>query len=254
MTRIGFIGTGHIAAPMARALARKGHGVTVSERNAGVVAGLVAEGLGIDVAPNQGVIDASDIVFFCLRPAVWAGVLDGLRWREGQRIVSVMAGVPMAEIAAVCAPVTGISATIPFGFVESGGCPLPVAGDPGVLQALFGDANPVLPQADEAALRYHFAVSALPSGMLGMMEAASGWLAGQTGDAGKAEIYVANLIAGVLGNIEKDGAGRLTAERQALATPKTLNIQMYQGLRDGGSFDALPGLLNRISASMDRDE
>lgn len=32
--RIGFLGTGHIAAPMARALARDGHTVTVSERNA----------------------------------------------------------------------------------------------------------------------------------------------------------------------------------------------------------------------------
>ena len=88
MTRVGFIGTGHIAAPMARALARKGHTVTVSERNAETAAGLVNASLGITVASNQGVIDASDIVFLCLRPALWADALQGLTWRADQQIVS----------------------------------------------------------------------------------------------------------------------------------------------------------------------
>ena len=33
MSRIGFIGTGHIAAPMARFLSAKGHDIAVTERN-----------------------------------------------------------------------------------------------------------------------------------------------------------------------------------------------------------------------------
>jgi len=250
VSRVGFIGTGHIAAPMARALARNGHKVTVSERNAQVAEALVASGLGIAKGANQDVIDASDTVFLCLRPAVWAEAVAGLTWRADHTIISVMAGVPLHDISEVCAPVTNLSVTIPIGFIEFGGCPLPVAGNPDALTALFGDDNPILPQASEAALSDHFAASALLSGVLGFMEAGADWLATQTGDGQKAEIYVANLVAGFLRDMPKATAGDMAAARAALATPGTLNLQMVEGLKAARSFDALPDILSKISASM----
>ncbi|MCG6904413.1 MAG: NAD(P)-binding domain-containing protein [Rhodobacter sp.] len=253
MSRVGFIGAGHIAAPMARALARKGHDVTVSERNAGVAASLAGAGLGIRVAPNQGVVDGADIVFLCLRPAIWADAVAGLDWRAEQQIVSVMAGVPLAEIADSCAPVATLSATIPYGFVEKGGCPLPVAGDPGAVQALFGADNLVLPQDDESALQHHFAASAVVSGVLDFLDTAAIWLAGKTANADAAEVYVANLVSGVLQHMDKSRAGSLAGERSSLATPNTLNLQMVTGLAEAGAFDRLPDILDRVSASMDKD-
>lgn len=251
MSRVGFIGTGHIAAPMARALARNGHKVTVSERNAEVAAELAASGLGIEVASNQAVIDASDTVFLCLRPAIRADVLAPLTFRADQAVISVMAGVALADIAAACAPVTRISATIPYGFIENGGCPLPVAGDPAPLQALFGSDNPVLPQAEEAFLRHHFAASTLASALLGLLETGTNWLADKTGDPKGAEVYVANLAAGLLRDMDRSDAGHLAAEKAALATPNTLNLQMVEGLARARAFDALPALLDQIFASME---
>lgn len=253
MTRVGFIGTGHIAAPMARALARKGHMVTVSERNAEYAAALAGAGLGIEVAPNQGVIDASDVVFLCLRPHVWAGAVQGLTWRADQQIVSVMAGVALDDIAAACAPVAAFSVTIPIGFIENGGCPLPVAGDPAALTALFGEDNPILPQKSEGALNDHFAASALLSGALAFLETGADWLAAQTGDPRQAEIYVANLLTGFLRDMPKADTGDMAAAKWALATPGTLNLQMVEGLAEAQSFDALPTLLSKISASMEPD-
>ncbi len=253
MIRVGFIGTGHIAAPMARALARKGHSVAVSERNAETAAALVASGLGISSAPNQAVIDASDVIFLCLRPQVWADVVAGLAWRADQQIISVMAGVPLAQIADACAPVADVSVTIPIGFVENGGCPLPVAGAPAALTALFGDDNPILPQTSEAALNDHFAASTLLSGVLDFMETGAVWLAAQTGDRDQAEIYVANLVAGFLRDMPKHKAGDMAGAKWALATPGTLNVQMVEGLQKAGSLAALPSILSKISASMEVD-
>jgi pyrroline-5-carboxylate reductase len=250
MTRIGFIGTGHIAAPMARCLARAGHSVTVSERSQQTATALVETGLGIVTAPNQAVLDASDIVFLCLRPPVWQDVVKDLVWRADHSVVSVMAGISLGDLSLVCAPVTDLSITIPYGFIENGGCPLPVAGDPSVLTALFGAENPILPQRDEAALVDFFAASALASGVLHMLEQSSAWLADKTGDADAAEVYVANLISGVLHALPKDRAGGLEAERRALATPGTLNLQMFEGLRRDGAFDRLPALLDSIGQSM----
>lgn len=247
MTRVGFIGTGHISAPMARALARHRHQVTVSRRNAEVSAALAEAGLGIAVAENQEVADASDVVFLCLRPAVWEAAATALTFRPDQQIVSVMAGVPLAEIARVCAPVTRLSVTIPYAFVEFGGCPLPVAGDAGAVTALFGPMNPVLPQNNEAAMASFFAASTMVSGALGLLETGAGWLGARTGDADSAEVYVAALVAGFLRNLDLDRAGRLSEAKWALATPRTLSRQMVEGL----AFDALPDLLDRIERSMD---
>lgn len=250
MTKIGFLGTGHIAAPMARALARDGHSVTVSRRNADVASALVGAGLGITNADNQTVVDASDIVFLCLRPAVWHAIVAPLRFRADQQIVSVMAGVALSDIAAACAPAQRLSVTIPYGYIENGGCPLPVAGDPAALRALFGGSNPILPQQSEDALRHHFAASTLTTAVLSLLIPARDWLAAQTGDTTAAEVYVTALVSGFLADLPKDGSGQLDAARAALATPDTLNLQMLDGLSDAGAFDTLPDILTRISDSM----
>ena len=249
MSRVGFIGTGHIAAPMARLLAREGHEVVVSERNAEVAADLAASGLGIKIADNQGVVDASEIVFLCLRPAVWADVVAPLSFQSTQKIVSVMAGVALAELAKACAPASEISATLPYGFLEHGGCPLPVAGDPSVMQDLFGSTNIVIPQENEQALSYHFSTSSLASGVLGLMEASTDWLTEKLGDADKAEVFVSNMVFGILRELDKSKAGVLREERQTLASPNTLNLQMYEGLAE--TFDSMPEIHDKILKSME---
>ena len=250
MKRIGFIGTGHIAAPMARALARAGHGVTVSERNADTAASLQQAGLGITVKPNQQVLDASEIVFLCLRPAIWEEVAGSLNWTAGQKIVSVMAGVGLDALRAVCAPVTEVSSTIPYGFIEKGGCPLPVAGNPDALHMLFGARNRVMPVVHESHLVHYFAASSLVSGVLGLLEATSDWLGRQTGDRAAAEQYSSALAGGFLWHGTCENAGALARAKWDLATPGTLNRQMVDGLEGAGAFDGVPALLDRIAASM----
>ena len=248
---VGFLGTGHIAAPMARLIARQGHRVTVSARNAETSSALAASGLGIEVAENQGVLDACDVVFICLRPAVWEAAVAPLQWRADHQVISVMAGVSLAQIAKACAPVTHVSATLPLEFLETGGCPLPVTGPDEPLRGLLGRVNPVLPLKDEADLQAYFAASALMSGVLGVMQSGAEWLGAQVDNPDAAEVYVANLISGYLGALTKDKAGELSAHKDALASPNTLNRQMVEGLTRAGTFEALPRVLGQIKASMD---
>ncbi|WP_300034807.1 NAD(P)-binding domain-containing protein [uncultured Roseobacter sp.] len=251
MSRVGFIGTGHIAAPMARALARDGHEVIVSERNSDTARGLSEAGLGIRVGLNQQVADESDIVFLCLRPDVWQSVVQDLSWDARHRIISVMAGVTLSDLRETSAPAATVCSTIPYGFIEFGGCPLPVAGDPGAVQQLFGGTNAVIPLSDEADLSAYFAASSLVSGVLGLLGSAAGWLGETTGERAAAEVYTSGLAGGFLWHGDFAQQGRLDAEKRALATPGTLNRQMVEGLEGAGAFDGLPALLSRIRASME---
>lgn len=246
MSRIGFIGTGHIAAPMVRFLAAKDHQITVSRRNAEVAASLTASH-GVSVADNQAVLDASDIVFLCVRPHLAMDVLETLSFRADHQIVSVMAGISLTALAAACAPASDISMTIPLGYLEQGGCPLPACPSGDVLKPLFAPDNPVFSVPDEAALNMHFAVCAFVPGVLDLMATSAAWLGSQTGDDDQAARYTRQLLAGFLAALPDEGAALLPAERDALATQGTLSAQMTAGLRDGGAHDALTRTLNDIA-------
>lgn len=245
MARIGFIGTGHIAAPMVRFLAAKGHDISVTERSATVSAAL-AERHGVAVASASGVLDASDIVFLCVRPHQAHTALAGLPWRADHALVSVMAGISGKELHRICAPATRLVQTIPLGFLEQGGCPLAATGATDLLAELFEPENRVVPVASEDALNAHFAICAMVPGLLDLMARGAGWLAKQTGDTESAEFYTTTLLAGFLATMQAS----LAEERDALATEGTLSLQMTEGLRSGGAHEALTAALTSIGARL----
>ncbi|SEJ64988.1 pyrroline-5-carboxylate reductase [Cribrihabitans marinus] len=250
MSRIGFIGTGHIAAPMVRHLAGKGHEIAVTERNREVSVALAAE-LGVHVGEPQDVLDHAEIVFLCLRPDVAASVLEPLAFRADHQVVSVMAGVPAVRLDALCATATDRVQTIPLGYLEQGGCPLAAFGNDRLLSRLFAPENPVVKVESEAALNAHFAICAMVPGLLDLMQSGADWLAGQTGDADAAAFFTTQLMAGFLAAMDKDVAGRLAEERDALATPGTLSLQMTTALREGGAHDSLNAALTAIGKRLE---
>jgi pyrroline-5-carboxylate reductase len=249
MSRIGFIGTGHIAAPMVRFLASRGHDVIVSDRNAKTAAGLKASH-NVAVAQSQTVLDRSDIVFLCLRPHVAKDVLASLWFRGDQQLVSVMAGITLTELAGLCAPARDITLTIPLGYLEQGGCPLPACPSAGTLRILFEPENPVFEVPHEAAFNMHFAVCAFVPGVLDLMNTAAQWLGEQTGEPDLAAVYTRQLVAGFLAALPDGGAGVLPAARNALATEGTLSLQMTETLRKGGAHEALRTALVAIGARL----
>lgn len=245
MSRIGVIGTGHIAAPMVRFLAARGHALTVTRRSAPVSAAL-ARLPGVTIAEPQAVLDGSDTVLLCLRPQHAEAALAPLAFRADHAIVSVMAGVSLATLARLCGPATELCRTIPLGYLEQGGCPLAACGDTTRLAALFAPENPVIAVRDEPALNAHFAICAMVPGLLDLMATGADWLGARTGDRDAADAYTAQLVAGFLSTLPAARPGRLARERDALATPGTLSLQMVDGLRTGGATRALRTTLDAI--------
>lgn len=254
MARLGFIGTGEITAAMVRGLAGQGHQILVSPRNAAMAATLAAEVEGVAIAPNERVVAESDVIFLCLLARVAESVLPTLPFRTGQSIISVMVDAPLAKLREVCAPATDIAITIPLPPIAQGGCPLPVYPASPALEALFGRKNQIIPVRDEAALNAHLAVSALCSPLLDQMLAAAGWLARHTGDAGKAETYVAAMIRGYLP--ERPEPGDLAAALQKLSTEGGLNATLRAAM--SGAKDelcrGLDGFRKRLGLEKDEGQ
>lgn len=237
MARIGFVGTGKIAAAMVRSLAGKGHRICVSERNAETARALAAEIPEVSIARNQEVLDNSDVVILCLLKTVAGAVLPDLRFRDGHSVISVMVDVTNAALHDWCAPARDICTTIPLPFVAVGGCPLPVYPASEALEALFGADNLILPQTTEQALNAHFAASAMASAVMTQMREASDWLAGQTGNATAAEAYMIALFSGMFNGLEAGKSDQFEGVLQSLSTEGGLNATLRAKFEQGGVLD-----------------
>ena len=236
--RIGFIGTGLIAAPMIRGLEAGAHQISISPRTKSI-AEEVARDTGAVIRDNQAVLDNSDIVFICLLANVARDELPKLTFRQDHRVISVMAELDLVELSGLIAPATGPAVTLPLPFIATGGCPLPCYPESLEMQALYGDTNTVFTVTSESAMPAHFAGTALLSTIMKAIETTSAWLGDKTGDEKAAEIYMTSLVGGYLSVMPKDGSNRLCEALKDLSTEGGLNTQLLHHMTENLAFDAL---------------
>lgn len=236
---IGFLGTGRIAAPMVKALARAGHDVRVSERSRQVSQALAAELENVSIHDNREVVADSEVVIICLLAQVARRELAGLPFRSDHRVISVMAEIGLDEIAGLIGETSELCVTIPMPFIDAGGCPLAVYPASPTLETLFGAENAIIPVQSEAAMQPHFAATAVTSTLLRELIVVRDWLAGHTGSREDAERYIVLLERGYLHALQQGGAGGLDKALGHLATEGGLNAQLLRHMESAGTMDAL---------------
>ncbi len=242
---VGFVGTGFIAAAMARGIAADGHRIRVSERSAKMAEQLAGEIDNLAIVPNAEVVAGSDVVVLCLLADVAREVLPALPFRADQSVVSVMADAPLDTLRNWCAPATDISITIPLPAIARGGTHLPVYPDAAAVAQLFGARNRVATVRDETALNAHFAATALCSSTLAQMRTARNWLAGITGDADAAESFVVSVLQGCM----RDAGDGIDNALAALATEGGLNatLRAHMAASEDMLRDGLDGFRPRLN-------
>lgn len=119
--KVGFIGNGTITEAIVTGIAQSKLDVAapvVSPRNSAVASKLAATFPLVQIArDNQAVIDHSDIVFLAIRPQILRDVLRELRFRDGQRIIGLVAATDREQPLRWTGGRTRISQAIPLPFV-----------------------------------------------------------------------------------------------------------------------------------------
>jgi pyrroline-5-carboxylate reductase len=133
---IGFVGSGSMAAAMARGWAGRGDRMLFSDGGSGRALGLAQE-LGGEVAANEEIAARADLVVLAVKPAALDTVAPGLA--EAAKVVSVLAAVPLARLQDAF-PAAEVLRVMPNVGVEVGKGVLCVAGTaaPEVRDALAG--------------------------------------------------------------------------------------------------------------------
>ncbi|TBX20461.1 NAD(P)-binding domain-containing protein [Nioella sediminis] len=232
--RLGFIGTGTIASAVVEGIAGDGHQITVSERSRSRSADLAAR-FGVSVADNQGVVDASDVLFLGLLPDQAATVLPTLRFHAGQRVISFIAGVSLETLAPLLAPATPVALMLPFPGISKGGSPIISLGKTDLIDTLFTPANSVYSVENDAEMMAYLAAQAVLSPAVKMVADAAQWIAPKVSDPALAEDFLRVLVGSNL--MSNDLAPLL----QALSSPGGYNAR----LREHMDAEQMPAALRR---------
>lgn len=238
--RIGVIGMGIIASALVEGLARGGHQITVSRRNATRSARLAQRFPEVSVAENQAVLDQSDVVFLGLMAGKARDILDPLKFRPDQKVVSLMADITLDKVATIVAPAQAAAVMIPFPNIAQGGSPILVRGDTQIPVALFGRHNTIIDLPTDAELAAYVAAQAVLSPAVQMVADAARWLGSRVSDAGQGEAFLRGLVGSCLQGAQ---CAPLLA---ALNTPGGYNQRLRNHMDASGTSAALIDGLDRL--------
>ena len=150
---LGFIGVGELALYTIRGLRHGGYSgkILLSPRNRDKAAWL-AQHLDCDVlADNQSVVERSNLVVIATRPAQCLETLSSLDFRPEQILISVVAGMPSAEIASVLNQSIEIVRAMPVSSAEFSASPTLIFPKNNAVADLFKHCGDVIPVNDESA-------------------------------------------------------------------------------------------------------
>ena len=239
--RIGVIGCGTIARAAVEGIVHDGHEITVSERSAHHSTSLAAAYENIRIADNQGVVDASDVLFLGLMAEVAPDVLGSLTFREGQIAITFMAGASLADVDALVRPARATAIMMPFPGIAQGGSPVMMYGDAEIVTEIFGNRNRIYPVQDANEMSAYLCAQAVLSPVARMVSDAADWLGDRVSDKDQGEAFLRELVAS---NLSATACAPLI---EALNTPGGYNQRLRLHMEAEGMTTALKNGLTKVA-------
>jgi pyrroline-5-carboxylate reductase len=253
---LGIVGTGTIAAAIIEGLlscddaGRDVSKVLVSPRGADVAADLARRFARVEVASsNQAVVDGCQTVVLSVRPQIAEEVIRSLRFRPGQRIISLIAATQIEVLQRWIGLDLPIVRAIPLPFVSVRRGVTPIFPPDAQAQALFDRLGTAIPCTSLAEFDLLAIASALMGSTYGIMEVAQGWLEAQGLPAPAARSYLAGLMAN-LGRVAEEGSVPFIDLRAEYSTKGGLNEQMFRVFSEQGGGAALTAALDSVASRL----
>jgi pyrroline-5-carboxylate reductase len=241
--RLGFIGTGNITAAMVEGL---GGGVVLSPRGAAMAADLARRFPDVTVAEsNQAVVDQSDMVVLAIRPQVAEEVVRSLRFRAGQKLLSLVAATPVEVIRGWAGLDLPVIRAIPLPFVADRRCVTPIIPPDAEVAALFDRLGQAVECQNQAEFDLLAVGSALMGSYFGLLDVAQGWLVERGLPEAAARDYMAGLFAN-LGQVAEGSGKPFGTLREEYSTRGGLNEQVFRVFGEAGGVKALRLALDQV--------
>ncbi|WP_299616432.1 NAD(P)-binding domain-containing protein [uncultured Tateyamaria sp.] len=226
--QIGVIGCGVIAASVVNGIAADGPHIVVSERSTRYSKELSGRFSNVSVADNQGVVDASDVIFLGLMADASKDILARLRFRDGQRVITFMAGASLEEVNEMVRPAHAVALVIPFPGIAVGRSPVLMQGEDALVRDIFGRSNTVYPVNNAAEMAAYLSAQAVLSPVARLVGDAADWMQGKVQDTKQGEGFLRHLVSSSLENAD------CAALIDALNTEGGFNQRLRQHMEKAG--------------------
>jgi pyrroline-5-carboxylate reductase len=238
--KIGVIGCGTIASAAVHGIAGDGHQITVSERSKSHANELAEAYCNIVVAGNQGVVDASDVIFLGLMAELAPQVLRTLEFREGQKVITFMAGATLEQVDEMVRPARAVAIMMPFPAIAHGGSPVFMHGDADLVSKIFGNRNNIFVLEGKDEMAAYLCAQAVLSPVVRMVGDASDWLGERVEDKAQGEAFLRSLVVSSL------SASKCAPLLAALNAPGGYNQRLRLHMEASGMGEAIRAGLNDL--------
>ncbi len=248
--KLGFIGTGKITGAVVRGLctsALKDANIFLSPRNEHTANALVAAFSNVTkLASNQEVVDAAEIVFIAVGPAVAVAVLSGLQFKPGHQVVSFVPLLKQAELAAAVHPANRVGRAIPLPSVVYHNCPIPVFNTSPGVSDLFSFIGQPLQVYNEAQLHAIWTLTGLISPFFDLLDELSAWTINQGVAEPTAQQYVADLFQSLSQMATRQQPIDFKQLAAHAATPNGMNEQAAKEISANGAHRIYAAACDRL--------
>ncbi len=254
MQSLGILGVGELTEKVVYGLRRSGFAgaIYLSPRNA-ARAGALARDFGCEVlADNQAVADAADLLLLGVRPQAFAELAGEVRVRAGQRLVSLLPGVDLAQLQAAFPGAHCVRLMLSYAAQYNQSTVVLCPVDP-ESQALFGSLGNVVALQQESAFELATVAACMNGWFYYLLDDLQQWLSDKGMSPSDARALVLGNLQDCLTSARARPQQSLKEMGEAIATPGTftadgLKVLMHQpvGATWGAACEVvLDGLLTR---------
>jgi len=192
---------------------------------------------------NQEVVDSSDCVIIGVLTKQAEEVLKSLSFREGQQVLSVMAGIYLDRISSLVAPACDCAIAIPLPAVaKHQGATITMPNKP-FAEAIFSALGTYVPVEEEAQFKRLMCISCVMGDFYKRQLTAQEWLVSNGLNEGVAASWV-GAIYKVFASDSADAVPDTFAKLVHEQTPGGLNEMNWKNLDTDGAYQALSDSLD----------
>jgi pyrroline-5-carboxylate reductase len=249
--KIGFIGTGKITTSVITGLFRSKANlkqILISERSKKNSRALAKRLKQVKVVKdNQEIINRSNWVVLAVVPTVAKKILQDLKFKKGQTVISFVSTLNMKDLRRFASPATLVFKAAPLPMVESKLGPIVLYPSNNKVNALFNKIGTVINAKNEKENNYLWTLTAGMATYLELCATLENWLVQRKVNTTKAKRLVTSLVFGLSHTLllSKQDTRSLVKEYQ---TKKGINEELLLRLKKDKVFDTINKNLNTIFA------
>ncbi|WP_298723102.1 NAD(P)-binding domain-containing protein [uncultured Oceanisphaera sp.] len=249
ISTLGILGVGHLATYTVTGLRNSGEQrpITLSPRNAEASA-LLAERCQCSIAANnQQVVDNSDIILLAVRPERLSELLEDLTFKPGQLVISVIAGVVLAQLRQYPAlQEATLTRSLPPASVEVCAGPVPLFPANAAAEQLFGNIGKVIVLESEALFDVALAHGCLHGWSYFLVQQLIDWSVTRGMDKATARDMVVHSIGSAFELAESRPELDYGDIGNAIATPGTFTLQGIEQIKAANGLQAWNDAMDSI--------